>query len=100
MAKVDGVYDCVTKTPMGDQASTFTVVSNGTSFHGTNAGVLGSVDISNGKVDGNLITWTMELTLPMKMSLEGEAIIEDDKLTGTITAGAFGAMAITGNRRK
>ena len=52
---VAGTYDCVTKTPMGDQKSTFTVVpgDDGTTFTGKNAGAMGSMDIENGKIEGN-----------------------------------------------
>lgn len=99
MTKVDGAYDCVTKTPMGDQQSIFTIVTNGDSFHGTNAGPLGSLEVKDGKVDGNRITWKMEMVIPMPMTLEAEAVIEGDTLTGTVQAGAFGAMAMTGKRR-
>ena len=99
MATVDGAYDCVTKTPMGDQQSVFTVVSNGSAFHGTNAGPLGALDVKDGKVDGNKLSWKMEMTIPMPMMLEAEAVVDGDTLTGTIQAGAFGAMAMTGKRR-
>ena len=99
MATVDGAYDCVTKTPMGDQQSVFTVISNGETFHGTNAGPLGSLDVKDGKVDGNRLTWKMEMVIPMPMTLEAEAVVDGDTLTGTIQAGAFGAMAMTGKRR-
>src|SRR3546814_11626854 len=84
MAIVDGAYDCVTRTPMGDQQSVFTVISNDGTFHGTNASPLGSLDVKGGKVDGNRLTWKMEMTIPMPMTLEAEAIIEGDTLTGTI----------------
>lgn len=99
MSKVDGAYDCVTKTPMGDQQSVFTVTSNGDVFHGTNAGPLGSLDVKDGRVEGNKLTWKMEMTIPMPMTLEAEAVVDGDTLTGTIQAGAFGAMAMTGKRR-
>ena len=42
-SSVDGAYDCTTKTPMGDQQSVFTVISDGDRFNGTNAGPLGWV---------------------------------------------------------
>ncbi|MEZ5655642.1 MAG: hypothetical protein R3E04_07130 [Sphingobium sp.] len=100
MASVDGAYDCTTKTPMGDQSSVFTIVSKGGTFHGTNAGPLGSLDVKDGKVDGNSLTWKMEMVVPMPMTLDCEAVVEGDTLTGTIQAGAFGAMAMTGKRRK
>ena len=99
MATVDCAYDCITKTPMGDQSSVFTVVSNGEGFHGTNAGPLGSLDVKDGKVDGNRLTWKMEMVIPMPMTRDCEAVIEGDTLTGTIKAGAFGAMAMKGTRR-
>ena len=99
MATVDGAYDCMTKTPMGDQSSVFTVVSTGDRFNGTNAGPLGSLDVKDGKVDGNRLSWKMEMVIPMPMTLDCEAIVEGDTLTGTIQAGAFGAMAMKGTRR-
>jgi hypothetical protein len=42
----------------------------------------------------------MDMVMPMPMSLECDAIVEGDTLTGTIQAGAFGAMAMKGTRRK
>ena len=96
---VDGSYDCVTKSPMGDQKSVFTVTSDGATFTGQNAGAMGSLDVENGKVDGNKLTWTMAMKVPMPMTLEAEAVIDGDTLTGTIKAGAFGSMAMTGTRQ-
>jgi hypothetical protein len=95
---VAGTYDCLTKTPMGDQKSKFTVVVDGDSFTGQNAGGMGSMDVENGKVDGNTLTWSMKMTVPMPMTLEGEATIDGDALTGTVKAGAFGAFPMTGVR--
>ena len=84
----------------GNMISVFTVISSGGTFHGTNAGPLGSLDVKDGKVDGNILTWKMDMVMPMPMSLECDAIVEGDTLTGTIQAGAFGAMAMKGTRRK
>ena len=63
------------------------------------AGAMGSLDVENGKVDGNKLTWTMNMKVPMPMTLEAEATIDGDTLTGTIKAGAFGSMAMTGTRQ-
>ena len=98
MSSVDGNYECVTKSPMGDQKSVFTVKSDGDSFTGQNAGAMGALDVENGKVDGNKLTWTMNMKVPMPMTLEAEATIDGDTLTGTIKAGAFGSMALSGTR--
>jgi hypothetical protein len=97
---VAGTYECLTKTPMGDQTSTFTVVpGDGGSFTGTNAGPMGSLDVKDGKIDGNCLTWKMDMTVPMPLSLDCKATIDGDTLTGTINAGAFGDMPMTGTRK-
>jgi hypothetical protein len=96
---LDGSYDCVTKSPMGDQKSVFTVHTNGDTFTGQNAGMMGSLDVEDGKVDGNTLTWKMNMKVPMPMTLTCTATIDGDTLTGTINAGAFGSMPMTGTRK-
>jgi hypothetical protein len=95
---ISGTYDCVTKTPMGDQKSQFTITVDGDSFTGTNAGAMGSMSLDNGKVDGNKLTWTMNMTVPMPMTLEGEATVDGDTITGGVKAGAFGTFPMSGTR--
>ena len=95
---VAGTYDCVTKTPMGDQKSKFTVTVDGDTFTGQQAGAMGSMDVVDGKVDGNTLTWKMSMTVPMPMTLTGEATVEGDAITGTVDAGAFGKMPLSGTR--
>lgn len=99
MANVDGAYDCVAKTPMGDQKGVLTVVSSGDRFNGTFAGALGSLDVNEGKVDGDTLSWKMDMTMPMPMTLECEATVSGDAITGTMQLGAFGASAFSGTRR-
>jgi hypothetical protein len=97
---VAGTYECLTKTPMGDQTSTFTVTPGADgSFTGTNAGPMGSLEVENGKVDGNTLTWSMQMTVPMPLTLNATATIDGDTLTGTVNAGAFGDMPMTGTRK-
>jgi hypothetical protein len=86
---VSGTYDCVTKTPMGDQKSKFTVNADGDTFTGQQAGAMGSMDVVDGKVDGNKLTWKMNMTVPMPMTLTAEATVDGDTLTGTVDAGAL-----------
>ena len=96
---VDGTYDCVTKSPMGDQKSKFTVKSDGDTFTGNNAGAMGALDVVDGKVDGNKLTWKMNMTVPMPMTLECDATIDGDQLNGNIKAGAFRSSASSRTRR-
>lgn len=95
---VAGTYTCVTKTPMGEQQSTFTVNVDGDSFTGQNVGAMGTMDVIDGKVSGNRLTWKMEMKVPMPMTLDCEATVDGDALTGSVKAGAFGSMAMSGTR--
>lgn len=95
---VAGSYNCVTKTPMGDQTSTFTVTLDGDSFTGNNIGQMGSMDVEGGKVEGNTLIWQMKMTTPMPMTLDCKATIDGDTLTGTVTAGMFGTFPMEGTR--
>jgi len=99
MANVDGQWDCVTKTPMGEQKSVFTVVSSGDTFTGSNAGPMGTLDVIDGKVDGNMLTWKMELKVPMAMMMDATATVDGDTLTGEVKLGAFGVAPMSGTRK-
>ena len=98
---VAGTYDTVVKSPMGEQKGTFTVVpgDDGNTFTGSMAGGMGSMDVKDGKIDGDTLTWAMDMTVPMPMELNCEATVDGDQLTGTVNAGAFGDMPLTGQRQ-
>ena len=98
MANVDGSWNTVAKTPMGDQAATLTVVSSGDSFTGTFSGAMGNTEVRDGKVDGDRLTFTMDITVPMPMMLTGDLVVDGDSVNGTVTAGAFGAFPMSGTR--
>lgn len=96
---VAGTYKSVVKSPMGDQTGTFTVVlGEGDTFTGSLIGSLGSMDVVDGKIAGDTLTWKMNMTVPMPMTLDCEATVDGDQLTGSVNAGAFGAMPLTGQR--
>jgi hypothetical protein len=40
----------------------------------------------------------MNMVVPMPMTLDCEATIDGDTLTGSVNAGAFGAMPLSGTR--
>ena len=98
---VAGTYDTVVKSPMGDQKGTFTVVpgNDGKTFTGSMAGGMGSMDVQDGTIDGDTLNWKMDMTTPMPMTLNCTANVNGDQLSGTVNAGAFGDMPLTGERQ-
>lgn len=96
---IAGTYDIVTKTPLGDQKGTFTIVVSGESFSGTvTASLLGSMPVTGGKVARNRLTWRMDMKVPMPMALDCEATVDGNTITGAVKAGAFGTFALNGVR--
>lgn len=98
MANVDGSWNTVAKTPMGDQQATLNVTSNGDTFSGNYSGAMGTSEIKDGKVDGDTLSWSLDITVPMPMTLTCEATVDGDTINGTVTAGAFGSFPLTGSR--
>jgi hypothetical protein len=96
---VDGVWDCVTSAMFREQTSVLTIVSAGDTFSGSNVADIGSVDVIDGRIDGNRITWKMPTEKPMPMTLVGKAIVDGDTMVGTIVMGAFGNAKMVGKRR-
>lgn len=96
---VAGTYDTAVKSPMGEQKGTFTVNDCGDgTFTGSMSGGMGSMDVEDGKIDGNTLTWKMNMMVPMPMTLDCEATVEGDTMTGTVGAGAFGKMPLSGTK--
>ena len=97
MANVDGSWDCVVKSPLGDQKMTLSVKSEGATWSGTVSGAMGSSDLS-GEADGDTISWKQQMTVPMPMTLDCKATASGDTMTGTVGAGAFGSFPLSGTR--
>lgn len=96
---VAGTYDVTIKTPMGDQKGKLTINPAGDGFTGSvTSDMMGSMDIAGGKIAGNTLTWTMDMKVPMPMTLECDATVDGDAISGSIKAGMFGAMAMSGTR--
>lgn len=98
MANIDGSWETVTKSPMGDQKATLTVTTDGGTATGTYAGAMGTTEIKNGTVDGDTLNFKVDITVPMPMTLDVTATVDGDTLTGNVGAGAFGSFPLTGTR--
>jgi hypothetical protein len=94
---VDGTWNTTVNSPMGVQKGTLTVASSGDSFTGSMQSAQGANDVS-GKVDGNTLTWSTQLTQPFPITLEFTVTVDGDKMTGSVKAGAFGTSPLTGER--
>ena len=96
---VAGTWNVTVQTPMGAQSGTMTVAVDGESFSGMLSNpMMGSMAVENGRVAGNTLNWTMALTTPMAMTLDATATVDGDTLSGSVKAGVFGSMDLSGTR--
>ena len=97
MANVDGNWNCTVKSPLGDQELTLTIASQGARFTGQAGGAMGALPVE-GEVNGDALKWKMSISVPMPMTLDCDATVSGDALTGNVGAGGFGSFALTGKR--
>lgn len=95
---VDGNWNISVETPIGSRQATLTLSSAGGALTGTQAADGQSTEITEGKVDGDKISWRVAITNPMPLVLAFEGKVDGDKIAGHADAGAFGAMPFAGTR--
>ena len=93
----DGNWKITINTPMGPQTVTAAIKTSGDTFTGTTSGQMGTQEVS-GKVSGDTLTWSANITNPMPMTLEFSATVAGDKMTGNVKLGMFGNAALSGER--
>ena len=66
---IDGVWNLVIKSPMGEQKSTLTTKAQGSNLTGSMSGAGGQSELDNGKVDGDQVSWSAKITSPIPLTL-------------------------------
>lgn len=93
----DGNWKITINTPMGAQEVMATITTSGDTFTGTTE-ARGQQQTVSGKVDGDTLTWSSQITQPMPMTLEFTATVAGDSMTGSVKLGAFGNAPLSGVR--
>ncbi|CAN7353032.1 cytochrome P450 [Phenylobacterium sp. LjRoot225] len=86
------------KTPMGPQEMALQLARQGEALTGRIESPMGSEAISNGKVSGDTLTWTLNVTKPTAIKLGFEVTVAGDRMTGKAKLGVFGSAPLTGER--
>jgi hypothetical protein len=104
-ANVTGTWELSVTSQRGTRTMTFTFKQDGATLTGTT--VMRSregedtVQIKDGKVDGNTATWTVERTFGQRtMSQTYKATVKGDAMEGTISGGRGGEIPFKGTRQK
>lgn len=94
---IDGQWDITVNTPMGPQKSTLTLKAEGDVLTGEQANQFGKFPLKDGKVDGDKIAWSVQITAPFPMTLKIEATIDGDAITGSVQT-PMGSSPLSGGR--
>ena len=96
----DGKWTIAMNTPMGVQAGDLDLKEDGSTLMGTMsaAAAPGPMEITDGTVDGDNLTWKAALTQPMPITLEFAATVDGDKISGNVKLGTFGDATFEGTR--
>ena len=94
---VAGKWECTIEAPMGAQNFTLLVAREGDSFRGEVMDGNENKAIT-GAIDGDTLTWSMDVEKPIRVTLACNATVAGDTLDGKVKAGFFGSYALTGRR--
>ena len=92
-----GSWKVTLSTQMGPQVITLHIATQDDEFTGRIESPMGNQDVT-GSVTGNTLSWTMEVTKPMRIKVTFAVAIDGDTLSGTAKLGFFGKVAVTGER--
>ncbi|MEA3151442.1 MAG: zinc protease [Gammaproteobacteria bacterium] len=80
---IQGKWNITIKTPMGDKAGVLELVVDGATLSGSLSDGEHFAAISDGKVDGNRLTWSARITKPMRLSFKFTAAVDADRIEGS-----------------
>ncbi len=95
---IDGKWTLTIQTPLGEQSSTLDVTASGNALTGKQSGDQGTQDIENGTIDGDEASWSIDIVVPMPMTLTFTGTVSGDSMAGTVRLGAFGESTFAGAR--
>jgi hypothetical protein len=95
---VDGNWNITMSTPMGDRQTTLSVKSAGGALTGTQEAEGNSVEIFDGKANGDDLFWKVSITSPMPLTLEFSGKVSGDSISGEMGLGPMGSFPFTGKR--
>ena len=98
MSTFAGTWDVTIDTPIGTLAVVFDITEENGAIQGIARSDDETVDFLDPVADGNQLTWTQEVTTPMRLTLKFEVTVEGDTMAGTSKAPMIPASKVSGTR--
>lgn len=74
------------------------VASANGALTGTQSGEQGAQPIENGTISGDEASWSIDIVVPMPLTLTFTGTVAGDFLSGSVKLGAFGELTFSGAR--
>jgi hypothetical protein len=94
---IEGKWNITLKTPMGDKSGVLALSVVGDKLTGSLSDAEHHVVLSDGKVQGNKLSWSAKITKPMHLNFKFTAIVEENRISGTARH-MLGTATFTGTR--
>ncbi|MEM7020948.1 MAG: hypothetical protein AAF512_26845 [Pseudomonadota bacterium] len=94
----EGKWDTVLNTPMGEQKGTLTLSLDGNKVSGKMEGAQGTLEFDNGEANGDDLTWSVDITNPMPLTLTFNVKVDGDNMEGEVALGPMGKAPMKGTR--
>ena len=95
---VDGNWNIIMSTPMGDRNTTLSLKTAGGTLTGTQEAEGNSIDIFDGKANGDEVAWKVSITNPMPLTLEFTGKVSGNSISGEMGIGPMGSFPFQGTR--
>jgi hypothetical protein len=95
---VDGRWELVISSPIGEQKGTLEIRTADSVLTGVMSSNGESIEIFDGKVNGDKISWSVSITSPMKLTIKSTATVTGDTMKGKAKAGIMPGAPFTGTR--
>jgi intracellular septation protein A len=95
---VDGNWNIVMSTPMGERNATLSLKNAGGTLTGTQAAEGNSTEIFDGTANGDDVAWKLSITNPMPLTLAFTGKVAGDSISGEMGIGPMGSFPFKGTR--
>jgi hypothetical protein len=98
LVSIDGTWNVSINSPMGKQKGVLELRTEGDKLFGTGKAMGNTMEVLDGAVDGDNVTFAMEINRPMTMRMEFKLAVTGDTIAGEVKAGMLGKQKVSGER--
>jgi hypothetical protein len=95
MSAAHGKWNVTIKTPIGERRGVLELKVEGSKVSGSLSDGEHHVRISDGKINGNQLSWSAKLEKPMRLTFKFNAVVDADRISGS-ARNLLGSATFTG----